>query len=107
MVVPNAWATQIQFPRDQSRRKRGLSKHTRSPEAQERRLQRREARRIVQRFEFRDYELSESVNMLTPEKIAELLGAVFPEGITYNFAARYERGEVLLDSRGRGSCQRD
>jgi hypothetical protein len=82
-----------------------MSKHTRSLEAENRRLQGREAKKIVQRFEFRDYELSESVNMLSPEKIAEFLGAVFPEGITYNFAARYDRGEVLTDSRGRGSIQ--
>jgi len=88
------------------KKKRGkLSKHTRSPEAQERRLQRREAKRIVQRFAFQDVKISESINMLTPERLAAELGLMFPEGVTYSFAARYDQGEVLTDSRGRGSIQ--
>lgn len=82
-----------------------MSKHTRSLEAVERRLQRREARRIVQRSAFQDRQMSETINKLTPEQLASELALVFPDGITYNFVARYERGEILADSRGRGSIQ--
>jgi hypothetical protein len=82
-----------------------MSKHTRSLEAEERRLQRREARRIVQRFAFQDVKISETINMLTAEQLAAELAPMFPEGVIYHFAARYERGEVLTDSRGTGSIQ--
>ena len=88
------------------KKKRGkLSKHTRSPEAQERRLQRREARRIVQKFAFNDFIVSESINRLTPEQIENYVNAVLPEGVIYHFATSFERGEVITDSRGRGSIQ--
>jgi hypothetical protein len=82
-----------------------VSKHTRSVEAQERRLQRREARKIVQKFAFQDFLVAESINRLTPEQIADKMATLFPDGVVYNFAVRYERGEVLTDSRGRGSIQ--
>lgn len=76
--------------------------HKRSQES----LQRREARKIVQTFAFQDFKLAESINRLTPEQIADQMAVLFPEGVTYSFAARYDRGEVLTDSRGQGSIQR-
>jgi len=75
--------------------------HKRSEES----LQRREARKIVQRFAFQDQKLAETVNRLTPEQIVGQLQLVFPECVTYHFAAQYGQGEVLVDSRGRGSFQ--
>jgi len=67
--------------------------------------QRREARKIVQRFAFQDFKLAETINKLTPEQIADQLALIFPEGVIYNFAVRYDRGEVLTDARERGTIQ--
>jgi hypothetical protein len=74
-------------------------------EAENRRLQRREARKIVQKFAFQDFLVAETINRLSAEQIADQMAMLFPEGVIYNFAVRYERGEVLTDSRGRGTIQ--
>lgn len=73
--------------------------HRRSVKAQ----QRRDARRIVLEASFRDRDLAETVNRVKPnELITELrkkYSTIFVE------VARVDPGEILIDSRGRGTLQ--
>jgi len=66
--------------------------------------QRRAAKRIALNNAFSDNIIYEIVNITETEEISSLLAATFeyvlPGAITL------ERGEVLLDPRGEGSCQR-
>lgn len=65
----------------------------RTPEAEIRRL----ARRLMLTLSFRDRRLSETVNVVSSRDLFGALGQVPFEVV---------RGEVLVDSRGRGSFQR-
>jgi hypothetical protein len=73
--------------------------HKHSIEAEQRRL----ARRLALTSAFQDRILQESVNTLTSDDLKTLLGKEF-EFVLPTFTD-VTRGEVLLDSRGRGSCQ--
>ena len=67
--------------------------HQRRPEAEIRRL----AKRLLLSFSFRDRRLSETVNVLSAGDVLTEVGSV-PFDIV--------KGEVLVDSRGRGSFQK-
>ena len=67
--------------------------HQRSPEAEIRRL----AKRLMLSLSFRDHRLSETVNVLSARDVLGEVGSV-PFDVV--------KGEVLVDSRGRGSFQR-
>jgi hypothetical protein len=74
--------------------------HKHSIFAQQRRL----AKRVALNNAFQDNIIYEIVNVTGTEEISSILAATFeyvlPGAITV------ERGEVLLDPRGEGSCQR-
>jgi len=66
--------------------------------------QRREAARIVSQAALRDPELAESINLLTPGAIALRLQNKF--GTFDNYIVNtYDQGEVISDSRCRGTLQ--
>ena len=62
------------------------------------------AKRIVAQHAFSDMKQAETINRLTPSVILEKL-KVFYEGVQVS-VVEFELGEVLTDSRGRGSFQR-
>jgi hypothetical protein len=66
-------------------------------------LQRQAARLFVITHSRKDRINAESVNIVTRDQIIEELGKQFGEVILD--AVKFERGEVLADSRGRGSLQ--
>lgn len=78
--------------------------HQRSPEAQLRRDQRRNAKQYVCAQAFHDNIRSEAVNRLEPEQIREHLEATYSE--IYVDAYQFTRGEVIADSKGKGTLQR-
>ena len=55
------------------------------------------------RHAFHDRQTAEEVNQLTKDQVADLLLIEF--GVLEVSANRFERGEVLIDSRGQGSLQ--
>ena len=66
-------------------------------------LQRQAARLFVITHSRRDRINAESINIVTRDQIVEELAKQF-DGVVL-CAVKFERGEVLLDSRGRGSLQ--
>jgi hypothetical protein len=78
--------------------------HKRSPEALQRRLERKEAKILVMKNAFMDREKSEMVNLLSGKQINGLLLETF--GSLQTVDSGYEKGEVLTNSRGSGSLQR-
>ena len=66
--------------------------------------QRREAARIVSRHAYKDPELYEAVNRLTPGLLAAKLQKKFGTFDTH-VCDSYDRGEVLSDPYGRGTLQ--
>ena len=66
-------------------------------------LQRQAARLFVITHSRRDRIQAENINLLTREQIVEELSKQF-EGVLPG-VVKFERGEVLMDSRGRGSLQ--
>jgi len=73
--------------------------HRRSLEAK----QRRDAKRLAMQSSFRDSEQAETVCIINPETICNLLQQKY--GFVNMDAVNIERGEVLIDSRGRGTFQ--
>ena len=71
--------------------------HKRSEEAMMKRHLRKVAKRLMLTLSFRDRRLSETVNLVTRRDLLSELGQV-PFDVV--------RGEVLVDSRGRGSFQK-
>jgi len=71
----------------------------RSPEG----LQRQAVRKLVFNQSRRDRIQAENINLLSREQIVEELSKQF-DGVVL-CAVKFERGEVLADSRGRGSLQ--
>jgi len=71
----------------------------RSPEG----LQRQAVRKLVFTQSRRDRLQAENINLLSREQIVEELSKQF-DGVVL-CTVKFERGEVLLDSRGRGSLQ--
>lgn len=74
--------------------------HQRSKQAEERRLQRRNVRRFVLRYSFRDRERAETICVFNQDDVMTRVSINFPD------LADVEKGEVLVDSRGWGSFQR-
>jgi hypothetical protein len=66
-------------------------------------LQRQAARLFVITHSRRDRIQAENINIISRDQIIEELGKQFKEVILS--AVKFERGEVLMDSRGRGSLQ--
>lgn len=56
------------------------------------------------RFARSDPVRAEAINLLTPEQIVDYLAVKYNE--VYIDVAQYEKGEVLTDSKGKGSLQR-
>jgi len=71
--------------------------HKRSEEAMMKRHLRKVAKRLMLTLSFRDARLAETVNLVTRSDLLSELGQV-PFDVV--------RGEVLVDSRGRGSFQK-
>lgn len=63
------------------------------------------ARKYVFNSSFYDRQEAETINMITPTMILEHLGSQFPDDPIHVYVANIEKGEVLLDQRGRGSFQ--
>jgi hypothetical protein len=82
--------------------------HARSQEAFLKRQQRREqqtcAKRFVSNLGYHDNIRSEAVNRLEPEQILQHLKSVF-DGVCVD-VGYFVRGEVIADSRGKGTLQR-
>jgi len=68
-------------------------------------IQRREAARLVSHAAIRDKDIQESVNSLTPGKVALFLQNQFGR-FELQVVNSYDMGEVLSDSVGRGTLQR-
>jgi len=66
--------------------------------------QRREASRIVSRHAYKDPELREAVNRLTPGLLAIKLQKKYGTFDTH-ICDNYDKGEVLSDPYGRGTLQ--
>ena len=83
--------------------------HKRSLEAEQRRnqrsLEKQEAKKLVLKSAFLDRERGETVNLLSSAQVNTLLLETF-QGSLLTVDSRYEKGEVLTDSRGSGSLQR-
>ncbi len=73
--------------------------HRRSLEAR----QRRDAKRLAMQSSFRDPEQAETVCIINTQTIYNLLQQKY--GFVNMDAINIERGEVLIDSRGRGTFQ--
>jgi hypothetical protein len=82
-----------------------MSKHTRTVAAFQRRQQRRYARSLVINYSYQDPILAETVNLLSKESIADRLRARF--NYVEMAAVKFELGEVIMDSKGKGSFQQD
>ena len=67
-------------------------------------IQRREAARIVSKAAVKDPEVRESINILSSGRIAQILQNRFG---TFDLQVinRYDVGEILSDSKGRGTLQ--
>lgn len=65
--------------------------------------QRRFARKALQRNAFQDRIVCETVNLLTRGELSDFLAASFD--FVLPSATEVDRGEVLSDSRGRGTLQ--
>lgn len=74
--------------------------HRRSMKARQRRL----VKRFILKNSFKDRMKAESVCRTDPKAIIEMLQKNFDE--VHLEVINYERGEVLVDSKGRGSLQR-
>jgi hypothetical protein len=68
-------------------------------------IQRREAARIVSQAAIKDPSIRETINVLTPGRIAVFLQNRF-DRFELGVINRYNVGEVLSDSIGRGTLQR-
>jgi predicted O-methyltransferase YrrM len=73
--------------------------HKTSVEAEQRRF----ARKTLQRNAFQDRIACETVNLLTRQELSNVLAASFD--FVLPSATEVDRGEVLSDSRGRGTLQ--
>lgn len=84
-----------------------MSKHRRSAEAQVRREERRVQRVLAARFVFDncflDRERAEQVCLVTREQIADHLEVCL--GCSVTEYTEHEKGEIITDSKGRGSFQ--
>lgn len=76
--------------------------HKRSFEAK----QRRAARKLIFTMAYRDRFGAETVNRLNMREIMDYISAMFNGRVHLGAIPRVEQGEVLSDSRGRGSFQR-
>ena len=76
----------------------------RSPEANLRRKQNRRAHQIINSRAVRDRELGEVVNTVAGRVVVNLLSLEFSDLVAINTPS-VELGEVLADSRGRGTQQ--
>jgi hypothetical protein len=77
--------------------------HMRSPEGELRRQQKSEAKHIVHQYAYADGIRAERVNLLTPAEIIARLQITYPEILIS--VTQYEKGEVLVDSKGKGTLQ--
>jgi len=68
-------------------------------------LQRRLAKKIVFRQAYHDQEIKEIINRTTPEWIMQVLNQVYGY-VEVGAIPELEQGEVLVDSRGKGSFQK-
>ena len=68
-------------------------------------IQRRYISRLISQQSYRDLELAESINTLTPAQIETTLIDKYGVVVT-PYHLRHTRGEVLSDPRGQGSLQR-
>lgn len=66
--------------------------------------QRRAAKRLILNTARRDPHQAETICLLTPRQLMTKLQTKFKDGV-YEDAANCERGEILIDARGRGSLQ--
>jgi len=80
-----------------------MAAHKRSPEALARREQRRVANKFIFDSSFMDRERAEFVCLVDKQQIADHLEGLFGHSET-EFTQR-ERGEVIVDSKGKGSMQ--
>ncbi|MCJ7431097.1 hypothetical protein MUO83_07820 [Candidatus Bathyarchaeota archaeon] len=77
--------------------------HKRSVEAQARREQRREARKFLFDSGRMDRTRAEFYCLVSKEQIADHLESVF--GHSETEFTEHEKGEIISDSKGKGSCQ--
>jgi hexokinase len=79
--------------------------HQRSKEGNEKQQQRRTAHQFRLQYSYLDRILAETIDLTTPEMTKNMLQAKYG----FSFPCAYnesERGQVLMDSRGRGVEQR-
>jgi hypothetical protein len=77
----------------------------RSPEAMERRAQRRFARILVSKSGLGDPIQAENINILLHDQIADSLEKAFGYA-DMSIVDKFEKGEILSDNRGRGTLQK-
>jgi len=78
--------------------------HRRSPEKLLERQQRHDLHKFIVTVSYHDLKLDETVNLVTPTLQMSFLQEKYKEGVSQHLIT-FDSGEVLTDSRGRGSMQ--